>query len=92
MKLLITGIHGFVGGDLVKALAKDHEIYGLDIIAPEKEGVVKTYSWDDLENPRQAQGPLGCRRWMQSSIWLVRRMIRNPSARSGTKRLRCISK
>ena len=51
MKLLITGIHGFVGSNLVKALAKDHEIYGLDIIAPEKEGVVKTYSWDDLENP-----------------------------------------
>jgi len=49
MKILITGVHGFVGGNLVAYLAKDNEIYGLDIIAPEKEGVVKTYSWDDLD-------------------------------------------
>ena len=49
MNFLITGIHGFVGANLVKALAKDHEIYGLDIVSPEKEGVVKTFSWDDLE-------------------------------------------
>lgn len=48
MKILITGIHGFVGSNLVKALSKEHAIYGLDIIAPEKEGVVKTYSWEDL--------------------------------------------
>ena len=52
MKILITGVHGFVGGNLVKALAKDHAIYGLDIIAPEKEGVVKTFSWDDLHEGR----------------------------------------
>ena len=50
MRLLISGIHGFVGANLVKALSKDHEIYGLDIVSPEKEGVMKTYSWDDLEN------------------------------------------
>ena len=49
MRLLITGIHGFVGANLVKALSKDHEIYGLDIVSPEKEGVIKTFSWDDLE-------------------------------------------
>lgn len=49
MKILITGIHGFVGSNLVAYLAPDNEIYGLDIIAPEKEGVVKTYSWDDLD-------------------------------------------
>ena len=49
MRLLITGIHGFVGANLVKALSKDHEIYGLDIVSPEKEGVMKTYSWDDLD-------------------------------------------
>lgn len=48
MRILITGIHGFVGSNLVAYLAKDNELYGLDIIAPEKEGVVKTYSWDDL--------------------------------------------
>ncbi len=48
MRILITGIHGFVGSNLVRALAHN-EIYGLDIIAPVKEGVIKTYSWDDLE-------------------------------------------
>ena len=48
MKILITGIHGFVGSNLVEYLKKDNEIYGLDIVAPEKEGVVKTFSWDDL--------------------------------------------
>ena len=50
MKILITGIHGFVGSNLVTYLAKDNEIYGLDIVSPEKEGVVKTFSWDDLDN------------------------------------------
>lgn len=49
MKVLITGVHGFVGSNLVTYLAPQNEIYGLDIIAPEKEGVVKTYSWDDLD-------------------------------------------
>lgn len=49
MRILITGVHGFVGSNLVASLAKDNEIYGLDIIAPEKEGVLKTYSWDDLD-------------------------------------------
>lgn len=49
MKILITGVHGFVGSNLVEALKKEHSIYGLDIIAPEKEGVEKTFSWDDLD-------------------------------------------
>ena len=49
MKILLTGVHGFVGSNLVKYLAPANEIYGLDIIAPEKEGVVKTYSWDDID-------------------------------------------
>lgn len=52
MQILITGIHGFVGSNLVKALAPYHTIYGLDIIAPEKEGVVRTFSWDDLDDGR----------------------------------------
>ncbi len=50
MKILITGIHGFVGSNLVAYLKGKHEIYGLDIVAPEKEGVVKTFSWDDLDS------------------------------------------
>ena len=49
MKILVTGIHGFVGSNLVEALKERHTIYGLDIIAPEKDGVVKTYSWEDLD-------------------------------------------
>lgn len=49
MKLLITGIHGFVGSNLVEYLKADNEIYGLDIIAPNKDGVVKTFTWDDLD-------------------------------------------
>lgn len=49
MKILISGIHGFVGSNLVAALKKEHTIYGLDIVAPEKDGVVKTYSWSDLD-------------------------------------------
>ena len=52
MRYLITGIHGFVGSNLVKALAPYHTIYGLDIVAPEKEGVIKTFSWDDLDDGR----------------------------------------
>ena len=48
MKILITGIHGFVGSNLVEYLKSKNEIYGLDIIAPEKAGIIKTYSWDDL--------------------------------------------
>ena len=48
MTLLLSGIHGFVGSNLVSALKAHHTIYGLDIISPEKEGVIKTYSWDEL--------------------------------------------
>ena len=49
MKILITGIHGFVGSNLVNALSAEHTIYGLDIIAPDKKGVTKTYSWQELD-------------------------------------------
>lgn len=55
MRILITGIHGFVGSNLVSALGDKFEIYGLDIVAPEKKGVVKTFSWDDLDNGRVPQ-------------------------------------
>lgn len=49
MKILITGVHGFVGSNLVEALKNEHAIYGLDIISPNKEGVKYTFSWDDLD-------------------------------------------
>ena len=49
MKILITGIHGFVGSNLVIALKEHHTLYGLDIVSPLKEGVERTFSWNDLE-------------------------------------------
>ena len=49
MNILITGIHGFVGSNLVAALKERHNLYGLDIVAPAKEGVIKTFSWKDIE-------------------------------------------
>ena len=49
MKILITGVHGFVGSNIVEYLKSENEIYGLDIVSPEKDGVVKTFSWCDLD-------------------------------------------
>lgn len=49
MKILITGVHGFVGSNLVSALQEKNTIYGLDIVAPEKEGVKYTFPWDFLD-------------------------------------------
>lgn len=48
MNLLITGIHGFVGTNLIKAFGKNHNIYGLDIVTPKKDEVIKTYTWNEL--------------------------------------------
>lgn len=52
MKILITGVHGFVGSNLAPYLAQGNEIYGLDIIAHERKDVIKTFSWDDLDAGR----------------------------------------
>ena len=49
MRVLITGVHGFVGSNLVLQLKKNHTIYGLDIITQAKEGVEQIYTWDDLD-------------------------------------------
>lgn len=49
MNILITGIHGFVGSNLVQALKGQHTLYGLDIKKPHKDGVAKTFLWEDLE-------------------------------------------
>ena len=40
MNILITGIHGFVGSNLVAALKAPHTIYGLDIVSPQKHHVI----------------------------------------------------
>lgn len=53
MKILITGVHGFVGSNLVEALKNEHLIYGLDIVSPFKDGVRFTFSWDFLDKPRE---------------------------------------
>ena len=50
MKILITGVHGFVGSNLVQTLSKEHTIYGLDIISPLKEGIRFTFGWDNLDD------------------------------------------
>lgn len=49
MKILITGVHGFVGSNLVSSLSGQNTIYGLDIVAPDKEGVKYTFPWDFLD-------------------------------------------
>ena len=49
MNILITGVQGFVGSNRVIALQERHTIYGLNIIAHEKEGVVKYFYWEDIE-------------------------------------------
>lgn len=50
MNILITGVHGFVGSNFVSRLKQLHTIYGLDIVSPQKEGVVKTFTWNELKN------------------------------------------
>lgn len=77
MNVLLTGVHGFVGSNLVVSLGREHRLFGLDIVSPEKEGIVKTYSWNDLE-------PDNCRPSMQLSIWQERRTIQKngPGRRS----------
>lgn len=56
MNILITGIHGFVGGNLLTAFKNHHTIYGLDIISPQKEGIECTYSWNELKDVQ----PIDC--------------------------------
>ena len=60
MNILITGIHGFVGSNLVAALYEHHTFYGLDIISPEKKGVVRTFSWKDIETTSFPMQRLPC--------------------------------
>ena len=38
---------------MVEALKKEHTIYGLDIISPQKDGVRFTFSWDFLDKPNE---------------------------------------
>lgn len=55
MRILITGVHGFVGTNLVKELSRKHSIFGLDIVNPIKEGIKFTYKWEDLDTEKMPE-------------------------------------
>ena len=49
MNLLITGINGFVGTNLVKSFAGSFRISGIDIGTEWQEGVTSMHAWDQQE-------------------------------------------
>jgi len=63
MNILVTGIHGFIGNNLVTSLKKQHTIYGLDIVSPQKEGIVKTFAWNELDS-------IFLSGWIAKASWL----------------------
>jgi len=48
--ILITGIHGFIGSNLVAEYKCLPLLYGIDIVFPKKTGIKQTFSWAELEN------------------------------------------
>lgn len=46
--ILITGIHGFVGRNLVRYFCNDYRIFGLDILHDSIDGVDKIFDWSQL--------------------------------------------
>lgn len=55
MKVLISGIHGFVGSNITKYFKEKYLLYGLDIISPNNTGELRTFNWFDLENKNLPQ-------------------------------------
>lgn len=49
MIILLTGIHGFVGTNLVRVLKTNHRLYGLDIDSTPMEGVQSFFYWNELD-------------------------------------------
>jgi len=49
VKILITGINGFVGSNILKSLRNRHQLIGLDIISTKGDSLIKTYSWIELD-------------------------------------------
>jgi len=47
-RILITGVNGFVGSNFTNSWFRNHMIFGLDIHQPEKEGVERTFGWEEL--------------------------------------------
>lgn len=50
MKILITGLHGFIGRHLINALAPQHTIYGLCRTATPLPLVTEIFSWEHLQH------------------------------------------
>ncbi|SFT01746.1 Nucleoside-diphosphate-sugar epimerase [Porphyromonadaceae bacterium NLAE-zl-C104] len=48
MRILITGINGFVGTNFTKNWHINHTLFGLDIHQPEREGVKRIFSWNEF--------------------------------------------
>ncbi len=57
MKVLITGIHGFVGTNLRKYL-QHAELYGIDRVQPAVPEVIKTFCWEELRTEAAPSGDL----------------------------------
>jgi putative epimerase/dehydratase len=49
MKILITGVRGFVGKNLVPALSAHHTVYGLGRTVETVAGIERMYTWEDLD-------------------------------------------
>jgi nucleoside-diphosphate-sugar epimerase len=47
-RILITGINGFVGTNFTNSWSNNHKLFGLDISQPDKEGVERTFGWNNL--------------------------------------------
>ncbi|NLO71717.1 MAG: NAD-dependent epimerase/dehydratase family protein [Porphyromonadaceae bacterium] len=50
MKILITGINGFVGRNIVNAWKNNYIIFGLDLHNKRIDGVHEIYSWENLSD------------------------------------------
>ena len=48
-KILLTGINGFVGRNLVISLENKYEIYGLDIASNKNKSIRETYMWKEFD-------------------------------------------
>lgn len=48
MKIIITGVHGFVGKNLADNLSKYHTIYGLSTNSKPVHGVSQIFTWDNI--------------------------------------------
>ncbi len=58
MKILITGVHGFVGSNLVKALSKDAEYHFLDVAEADNENFSEGVRKKHHNKERYAKQPL----------------------------------